>query len=131
MRLTIYIDGASRGNPGPSSIGVRVEDARGHAVREFGRAIGQATNNIAEYTALEEALREAKSLGATDLEVRSDSQLLVRQFNGEYRVKSSHLFALLKRIMDLRRGFTSVRLCHVPRLANREADRLANEALDA
>jgi ribonuclease HI len=131
VKVTIYIDGASRGNPGPSSIGVRIESLDGKVLKQFGRVIGLATNNVAEYTALEEALLQAKGLGASDLDVRSDSELLVRQFNGRYRVKSPHLSRQLARIRQLGQTFLSVTLTHVRREQNREADRLANEALDA
>ncbi len=130
MTVHIFIDGASRGNPGPASIGVLLLDTAGGTLKEYGRRIGEATNNVAEYTALLEALRLAKELGASVLKVHSDSQLLVRQFNGDYRVKSAHLLDYLKRIMKLRGDFKSVELLHVPREQNRRADRLANRALD-
>lgn len=131
MNVVVYVDGASRGNPGPSSIGVVIEDEAGGTIKEYGRAIGEQTNNVAEYTALLDALRTAEELGAKRVKVRSDSQLLVRQFNGQYRVKNERLMKYLLQIQNLRRRFESVELEHVPRELNKRADRLANEALDA
>ena len=131
MKVVIHIDGACRGNPGPASVGVSIADATGKTLKEFCRYIGETTNNVAEYTALEEALRLAASLGATRVCVRSDSQLLVRQFNGQYRVKNPRLMEHLLTIQRLRRSFESVELVHVPREENKRADRLANDALDA
>lgn len=130
MKLYIHIDGASRGNPGPSSVGVCVQDAEGRVLREHRRRIGEHTNNVAEYTALLDALRLAREIGGTRLRIHSDSQLLVRQFNGQYRVKNARLLERLSEIQALRRRFASVELVHVPRQDNRTADRLANEALD-
>ncbi|HVE14049.1 MAG TPA: ribonuclease HI family protein [Elusimicrobiota bacterium] len=131
MTLLFYIDGACRGNPGPSSVGVVVQDADGKVIKEHGRAIGVGTNNVAEYTALSDALGLAKELGGRRLKIHSDSQLLVRQFNGQYRVKNPALFDKLTRIQQMRRDFESVELVHVPREQNRLADKLANQALDA
>lgn len=131
MKVVVHIDGACRGNPGPASVGVVIRDASGKTLREHYRFIGSTTNNVAEYTALKDALRLAAELGATAVEVRSDSQLLVRQFNGQYRVKNPALQGHLLEIFTLRRGFKSVELAHVPREENRDADRLANAALDA
>lgn len=130
MKLHINIDGACRGNPGPSSIGVILRDAAGRTLKEHGRYIGEFTNNVAEYTALLDALQLAKELGGTDLDIRSDSLLLVQQFNGKYRVKNERLFKFLLQIQALRRQFHSVTLAHVPREENKDADRLANLALD-
>ena len=129
--LLVNIDGASRGNPGPASVGVFIQDESGAPVAEHGRAIGATTNNAAEYQALVDALRLGRKLGATVLKIRSDSELLVRQFNGVYRVKNDRLLGFLKEAQLLRREFESVELLHVRREENREADRLANEALDS
>lgn len=130
MRLLLYIDGACRGNPGPGSVGVVVKDGEGRTLREHSRPIGACTNNIAEYTALLDALDLARELGGTEVRVHSDSQLLVRQFNGQYRVKNDRLLGMLSRAQSKRRGFPSLELVHVPREENKAADRLANEALD-
>ena len=130
MKLLAYIDGASRGNPGPASTGVFVQDAAGKTVREHGRRLGTQTNNVAEYTALLDALGIAKTLGATELLVRSDSLLLVKQVAGEYKVKNAGLAVLKAKAVALIRGFKAVRLEHVRREFNKDADRLANEALD-
>ena len=130
MKVKAFIDGASRGNPGPASVGVFVLDDSGKTLKEHGRALGTATNNVAEYTAFLDALRIAKDLGATEFLVHSDSLLLVKQIAGEYRVKNAPLQALKARALALMKDFKAVRLVHVPREQNREADRLANEALD-
>lgn len=131
MKLLIQIDGASRGNPGPASIGVFITDAAGKPLKEHHRHIGTETNNVAEYTALQEALQLAKELGGTDLHIQSDSQLLVRQFNGQYKVKNDRLLKFLLEIQRLRRGFSKVELVHVRREQNTAADALANQALDS
>lgn len=99
-------------------------------LREHHRYLGEGTNNMAEYCALRDALKLAKELGGTELKIHSDSQLLVRQFNGEYRVKNPRLFSYLREIQSLRPHFTCVELVHVPREQNKDADRLANVALD-
>jgi ribonuclease HI len=130
VKLFIHIDGASRGNPGPSSVGVIIRDSKGQTLREHHRYLGEGTNNMAEYSALKDALNLAKELGATSVKVHSDSQLLVRQFNGQYRVKNARLFSYLVEIQSLRSQFASLELVHVPREQNKDADRLANAALD-
>ena len=128
--LRIWVDGACRGNPGPASIGGHIEDAEGNVVGRISERLGHGTNNIAEYTALIRALEEAKALGAAEVEVRSDSLLLVKQMAGEFRVKHPHLKPLFEKARALSKGFRSFRFFHVPREENRAADRLANEALD-
>lgn len=130
MRLIINIDGASRGNPGRASVGVVLRDAEGKTLKEHGRCIGRETNNVAEYTAMIDALRLAAGMGARELVVRSDSQLLVRQLTGRYRVKNPGLKPLFAEIQKLKRGFKAVSFEHVPRERNKRADALANEALD-
>ncbi|MBI5243757.1 MAG: ribonuclease HI family protein [Elusimicrobia bacterium] len=131
MTLLIHIDGAARGNPGPASLGVVIQDEAGTLLRERGRCLGERTNNAAEYEALLEALRLAFELGGTRLKIRSDSELLVRQYNGQYRVKSPKLLEFLLEAHRLARRFESVEFAHVPREQNKRADRLANQALDA
>jgi ribonuclease HI len=133
-RILCYIDGAARGNPGPAAIGVVFyAGARpeGDPVLEWGAGLGWATNNTAEYQALLSALGKALDLGAKNVTVRSDSELLVRQMNGQYRVKQPHLRILYGQAKQLESGFERVSYEHIPREQNRRADQLANQALDA
>lgn len=130
MKLSINIDGACRGNPGLGSVGVQVRDSGDRPVLEISKAIGHCTNNVAEYTALAEALSAAKALGGTELHIFSDSLLLVKQFNGEYKIKNPTLARFLVEIHKKAQVFKKVVLSHVRREFNKEADRLANEALD-
>ena len=125
------IDGGSRGNPGPAAWGVAVLDAEGRLVEGHSGTIGRATNNVAEYTGLIEALRLAASLGATRVEIRADSELIVRQIQGTYRVRHPELRRLWADAMRRIETFEAFRIEHVRREANREADRLVNRALDA
>ncbi len=129
--VRIWVDGACRGNPGLASIGALIAAPDGAVLRELSERLGHATNNIAEYTALIRALEEARLLGADEVEVRSDSLLLVKQMAGEYRVKHPNLKPLFARARKLAGAFERFRFLHVPREENREADRLANEALDS
>jgi ribonuclease HI len=125
----LRIDGASRGNPGPAGCAVILEDGDGR--REVHtRYLGRATNNQAEYEALLLGLTRAAALGCRRVEVRSDSELLVRQMTGAYRVKHPGLVALHRAVSRLLPGFEEVRFTHVDREANAEADRLANFAID-
>jgi ribonuclease HI len=128
--IRIHIDGAARGNPGPAGVGVVIVGADGEVVERLHHGIGEATNNVAEYRALLLALERALALGYTDLEVYSDSELMVRQLQGRYQVKHPRLrelFAVAKdRIASLRR----FGIRHVPRDQNAEADALANRAID-
>jgi ribonuclease HI len=125
-----YADGASRGNPGPASLGAVVYDEAGRELHRVSRALGRATNNQAEYSAAIAALEAALGLGAREVELRMDSELVIRQLSGRYRVKNPGLIPLYKRILALRQRFQRVTLVHVPRAQNRVADGLANEALD-
>ncbi len=131
-RLTVvaYADGASRGNPGPSSYGVVVYDESGAELHTGCRALGHGTNNQAEYEGAIAALEAALGLGADEITLRMDSQLIVRQLEGRYRVKNAKLIPLYKRLVDLRARFARITVEHVPREENKVADRLANEALD-
>jgi ribonuclease HI len=131
MKLRLFIDGASRGNPGPAGLGVVVTDAHQRVVAELGEYLGETTNNVAEYRALLRGLQEAHDRGATEIEVFADSDLLVRQIGGSYRVKSPHLAALHTEAIGLLRGFPKWRIAHVPRGRNAAADALANGAIDA
>ena len=128
--LQLHIDGASRGNPGEAGFGVFATDAKGVAVASLYGYIGRATNNVAEYQALIHALRYAHARGAKRVFVRSDSQLVVRQMAGEYKVKHPDMQALHREAKALFDQFGEARIAHVPREENREADRLANRALD-
>ncbi len=127
--VIINIDGASRGNPGEAGAGALLQDSSGHTV-ELKKYLGQTTNNVAEYEALVVALEEARRLGAGEVEVRSDSELLIHQMNGVYRVKSEQLKPLYEKAGSLASGFGKIKFVHVRREANREADRLANLAIE-
>jgi ribonuclease HI len=128
--FVLHADGAARGNPGPAGAGALILDANGAVVARLRRALGRATNNVAEYEALIMGLEEARRLGISDLAVRVDSELVVRQLRGEYRVKHAGLAPLAQRAARLLSEFERVRVEHVPRALNAEADRLANEAID-
>lgn len=129
--MIVACDGASRGNPGPAGIGVQITDDDGTVVAEIARGLGVATNNQAEYTAVIEGLRRALELGATRVTLRSDSRLLVEQLSGRFRVKNPTLQRLHKAVRDVAARFEGVEYEHVPRERNTEADRLANEGVDA
>jgi ribonuclease HI len=125
-----YSDGASRGNPGPAAFGFRLLAADGTELFAAGERIGRATNNVAEYRGAIAALEKARAMGLTEIELRMDSELIVKQLAGEYRVRQPALQTLKRRLDELIRGFRSFRVHHVPREQNGDADRLANEALD-
>ncbi len=129
--MIVATDGASRGNPGPAGIGVQITDDDGTVVAEIALGLGVATNNQAEYTAVLEGLKRAVELGATEVTVRSDSRLLVEQLSGRFRVKNPTLQRLHKEVRDVAGRLDRVRYEHVPRERNIEADRLANEGVDA
>jgi ribonuclease HI len=124
------IDGAARGNPGPASYGVVIRDGQGELVAKLKKYIGRMTNNVAEYYGLIAALDYAESHGIRALRVESDSELMVKQMQGQYKVKSEDLRPLFERAKKMSQGFESFRIDHVYREQNREADALANEALD-
>lgn len=126
----LFSDGASRGNPGPSAIGFILQDSTGQELAAEGECIGTTTNNVAEYQALLAGLRKARELGIDELEVRLDSELVVRQLNGEYKVRHPGLIEWKRRVDDMLQGFRGVHILHVDRSENAAADRLANEALD-
>lgn len=128
--VVAYADGASRGNPGPSAFGVVLYDREGGELHRASLALGRATNNQAEYRGAIAALEAALGLGAAEVELRMDSELVVRQLSGRYKVRNPRLIPLYKRMLDLRSRFRRVTLVHVPRGQNKVADRLANEALD-
>ncbi len=130
LRLMAYTDGASRGNPGPASYGAVVLDAKGGELRAISVAIGVETNNVAEYRGAIAAVEAALELGASALELRMDSQLIVRQLEGRYRVKNAGLKPLFLKLQALLEQLDEVAIRHVPREENRRADALANAALD-
>ncbi len=130
MNFILCTDGASRGNPGPAAIGVVLADDAGRTIEELGRTIGKATNNEAEYRALLAGLELARKHGAQELEIRLDSELLVAQLRGGYRIRAANLKPLFEEARKLLRAFKRVEVCHVPRWRNTRADALANRALD-
>ncbi len=129
-RLTVYVDGASRGNPGPAAIGIVMRDDEGATAVRLSSCIGRTTNNQAEYTALITALEEAARLGAERIDIRSDSQLMVEQIAGRYKVRNPNIRPLYDEATRLLAAFKSYGIRHIPREQNKEADALANEALD-
>lgn len=128
--LIIYVDGASRGNPGPAGVGVLLQGTDGVFRRELFEYIGEATNNVAEYRALLLALRKARALGVKAVTVFSDSELLVKQLKGEYRVRDPKLLALRQKVLTYLSSIPSFRIEHVTRELNQKADELANRAID-
>lgn len=129
--LVAYTDGGARGNPGPAGFGVRIESPDGTLVEEFSGSIGTTTNNVAEYRGLIAALEYAAEHGARTVTVRSDSELMVKQMRGQYRVKNAGLLPLYETAKGLVRRFDRVTFEHVRREQNTHADRLANRAMDA
>jgi ribonuclease HI len=129
--LVIYIDGASRGNPGPAGIGVVILGPQGKTLAEESVYIGEATNNVAEYRALLLALQEARRMRARRVRVLTDSELLYRQMEGRYRVRDPKLVALFNEAACLSEGIQDLTLQHIVRSQNQRADRLANQAVDA
>jgi ribonuclease HI len=124
------IDGGSRGNPGPAAYGVVIRDGRGEVVAKLKKYIGRFTNNVAEYYGLIAAMDYAQSKGIRAMRIESDSELLVKQMRGQYKVKSADLQPLFERAQKMSKAFEAFRIDHVYREQNREADALANEALD-
>jgi ribonuclease HI len=128
--LTLHFDGGSRGNPGPAGIGVVVSAADGMPLVTLGRFIGKATNNVAEYRALITAMEEALRLGAKHIVIRGDSELVIKQMRGEYRVKSPDMKPLYEEAQDLLAQFDGAKIEHNLRHKNELADKLANLAMD-
>jgi ribonuclease HI len=131
VKATLFTDGGARGNPGPAAFGYVIEDEQGETLAAHGEAIGVATNNVAEYSALLAGLERAAELGVTELEVVSDSELMVRQMLGQYKVKNEALRALWEEAGRRARRLGRVTYRNVRREHNKLADRLVNEALDA
>ena len=130
-KLTVNVDGGARGNPGPAAIGVVVRNDDGAVVEQVGETIGEATNNVAEYRALLRGLELASAHGATEVELIGDSELVVRQVEGRYKVKHAAMKELHAEAKKALAGFDSWSIRHVKRAQNADADRLVNEALDA
>jgi ribonuclease HI len=128
--VIVACDGAARGNPGPAGIGVVIVKLDGEVLATIAEGLGETTNNVAEYTAAIEGLKRAKELGATDVLLRSDSRLLIEQLAGAWKVKNERLKRLHAQARELVRGFPKVKLEHVPRERNKQADALANEGVD-
>ncbi|MBN1643581.1 MAG: ribonuclease HI family protein [Dehalococcoidales bacterium] len=129
MKLIINTDGLSKGNPGTAAIGATIKDEKGKILSKISRCIGVTTNNVAEYQALIDSLKEALKLGGRQVEVRSDSELMVQQLNGRYKIKAVVLRPLYLEAGKLLSQFESVKIKHIPREQNTEADRLANQAV--
>lgn len=128
--LKLFSDGAARGNPGPAGAGAVLMDAEGRVVARLGRFLGVQTNNYAEYMGLLLGLKHARSLGVKELEVLADSELLIRQLQGRYQVKSPTLRPLYEEARALLGQFSRVKLTHVPREKNKAADEMSNRAID-
>jgi ribonuclease HI len=130
MRLSAWVDGGARGNPGPAGYGVLLRDEKGRTLLQVWGFLGRTTNNVAEYRGLIEALTVALELGASRLEVRTDSELIQRQVTGVYKVRQPHLRELLLEVRALVGRLETFRILHVPREENQLADALANRAID-
>lgn len=131
MKLVIHVDGGARGNPGPAAIGVVVSDAGGNVIDELAEPIGHATNNVAEYRALVRGIEWARGLGADELEIIGDSELVARQLTGAYKVKHPSMKPLYEEAVAALRAFQRWNIRTVPRDQNARADELVNRALDA
>ena len=136
-KITIYTDGGSRGNPGPSAMGVIFCNEKGEAFKKYSEYLGEVTNNEAEYQAVILALKKFKALfgkkiaGSSDVEIKSDSELLVEQLNGKYKILEPRMGDLFLEIWNLKIDFKKIKFVLISREKNKEADRLVNEVLDA
>jgi ribonuclease HI len=128
--VTVNVDGGARGNPGPAAIGVVVRDGAGEVLEEVGETIGEATNNVAEYKALLRGIELATAHGAGEVALIGDSELVVRQVEGRYKVKNAGIKPLHEEVKRALRDFDSWSIRHVKRAENADADRLVNQALD-
>lgn len=129
-RVTVNVDGGARGNPGPAAIGVVLRDGSGTVLEEVGEKIGEATNNVAEYRALLRGIELAAAQDAGEVELIGDSELVVRQVEGRYKVKNAGIKPLHEEVKRALSGFDSWSIRHVRRADNADADRLVNQALD-
>jgi len=136
MKLIIYTDGGARGNPGPAASGVVVCDEKGAIIHKYFEYLGETTNNVAEYSAIVFALKKLKALYGKDktkkmeIEVRSDSELIVRQLNHQYKIENADLQPLFLKIWNMMVEFGPIKFIHIPREENKQADALVNECLD-
>jgi ribonuclease HI len=130
-RLIVHVDGGARGNPGPAAIGVVISEPDGAVIDELAERIGVATNNVAEYRAVLRALERAAQLGAREVEIVNDSELVAKQLNGAYKVRHPSMRPLYVEAIGALRGFDRWRIRNVPRAENARADQLVNDALDA
>lgn len=128
--LIINTDGGARGNPGPAGTGVVIKSETGEIIYRHGGYLGVATNNVAEYKALIKALEEASNLGGTNLQINMDSELIVKQMQGHYKIKEPTLKELAAKVFTLQNKFQNIIFTHVPREKNKEADALVNGAID-
>ena len=129
-RVCLFTDGAARGNPGPAGAGAVIISPAGHIMAKLGKFLGESTNNVAEYTGLILGLKRAKAMGIKELDVFSDSELLVRQLAGDYAVKADHLKPLHDEAQALLKAFPEVHVAHIPRGQNAQADEMSNRAID-
>jgi len=129
-KLYLYTDGGSRGNPGPAGIGIIILDGAKKKLKESFKYIGETTNNIAEYSALIQGLEEALALNAEEIIVNLDSELIVKQLNGEYKVKDAGMKELFGKALDILKRFSSFEVRHIDRAKNKEADKLVNKAIN-
>jgi ribonuclease HI len=131
VKVVLHVDGGARGNPGPAAIGVVISAPDGDVLEELAERIGVTTNNVAEYRALLRGVERARALGATEVEIVNDSELVARQLTGAYKVKHPAMKPLHAEAIGALRGFDSWRIRSVPRARNARADELVNQALDA
>jgi ribonuclease HI len=129
-RVRLYTDGAARGNPGPAGAGAVILNPAGHVMAKIGKFLGESTNNVAEYTGLILGLKRARAMGIKELDVFSDSELLVKQLSGDYAVKADHLKPLHDEAKQLLAAFSEVDVAHIPREENEAADEMSNRAID-
>jgi len=129
-KIYLYVDGAARGNPGPAGIGAVLFDENKKRIKDFYKFLGNATNNIAEYNALIYGLQEALAIGAKEVVVNLDSELVVLQLKGEYRVKNSKLKPLFEQVVHMLDKLDKIEVKHIDRKENKEADKLANKAIN-
>jgi len=131
VRVTVHVDGGARGNPGPAAAAAVISSADGEVLDEAMEVLGEQTNNVAEYRGLLLGLRRARELGATEVDVVNDSELVAKQVNGAYKVKHEAMKPLFLEALELLRGFERWSMRSVPREQNADADALVNQALDA